>query len=130
MSWTTGVRGARAAVERAGTAAVFTGPVIAEIVTDIEGIGALARDYERLYQVTGNTLPFATQEWHLAWCEHLLNLSPRARQEPLFCVLRNVQGACVAIVPLILTGGSSVRCGLLRSDSWAPIRRSPRSAIR
>ena len=103
MSWTTGARGARAAVERAGTAAVFTGPVIAEIVTDIEGIGALARDYERLYQVTGNTLPFATQEWHLAWCEHLLNLSPRARQKPLFCVLRNVQGECVAIVPLILT---------------------------
>ena len=103
MSWTTGARGARAAVERAGTAAVFTGPVIAEIVTDIEGIGALARDYERLYQVTGNTLPFAVQEWHLAWCEHLLNRSPRARQEPLFCVLRNVQGECVAIVPLILT---------------------------
>src|SRR6516225_4715664 len=103
MSWTTGARGARAAVERAGTAAVFTGPVIAEIVTDIEGIGALARDYERLYQVTGNTLPFATQEWHLAWCEHLLNRGPRAPQEPLFCVLRNVQGECVAIVPLILT---------------------------
>jgi hypothetical protein len=101
--WTAGERGALAAVQRAGTAAVFTGPVIADIVDDIEGIRALTRDYERLYQVTANTLPFARQEWHLAWCEHLLNHSPRARQEPLFCVLRNAQGACVAIVPLILT---------------------------
>lgn len=95
---------AEALVQGAGTAAVFTGPVITDIVVDIEGIRALTRDYERLYQVTGNTLPFARQEWHLAWCEHLLNRSPRARQEPLFCVLRKVQGgACVAIVPLILS---------------------------
>ena len=85
--WTSGVRGALAAVQRAGTAAVFTGPVSADIVVDIEGIRALTRDYERLYQVTGNTLPFARQEWHLAWCEHLLERSPRARQQPLFCVL-------------------------------------------
>jgi len=74
-----------------------------QIVDDLEGVRALALDYERLYRVTANTLPFAMQEWHLAWCEHLLNRSPRARQQPLFCVLRKPEGSCVAIVPLILT---------------------------
>ena len=77
--------------------------VTLEIVGDLEGIRALAPDYERLYQVTGNTLPFATQEWHLAWCEHLLNRGPGAHQQPLFCVLRTPEGSCVAIVPLIHT---------------------------
>lgn len=81
----------------------FSEHVIAEIVGDLEGIRALTPDYERLYAVTGNTLPFATQEWHVAWCEHLLNPNPRARQQPLFCVLRKLEGSCVAIVPLILT---------------------------
>jgi CelD/BcsL family acetyltransferase involved in cellulose biosynthesis len=77
--------------------------VTAELVVDIEGIRALTPDYERLYQVTENTLPFAMQEWHLAWCEHLLSRSPRARQQPIFCVLRKGEGTCIAIVPLILT---------------------------
>jgi len=76
---------------------------MAEIVGDLAGIRALKPDYERLYRVTGNTLPFATHEWHLAWCEHLLNRSPRTRQQPVFCVLRTLEGSCVPIVPLILT---------------------------
>jgi len=98
------VRGALAADQRAGTAAAaFTERVTAEIVGDVEGIRALTPDYECLYQSTGNTLPFATQEWHLAWCEYLLNRGPRAHQQPLFCVLRKLEGSCVAIVPLILT---------------------------
>jgi CelD/BcsL family acetyltransferase involved in cellulose biosynthesis len=74
-----------------------------EIVTDIESIGALTPDYVHLYQVTGNTLPYATQEWHLAWCEHLLSRAPHISQRPLFCVLRKLDATCVAIVPLILT---------------------------
>ena len=97
------MRGELAAGALAGTVPTSTEAVSADIVTDIEGIRALAPDYERLYRVTGNTLPFATHEWHLAWCEHLLNPRPRARQQPLFCVLRNPGGSSVAIVPLILT---------------------------
>jgi CelD/BcsL family acetyltransferase involved in cellulose biosynthesis len=79
------------------------GRVTLETVVDIEGIRSLAAHYKHLYQVTDNALPFATQEWHLAWCEHLLNRSPRARQQPLFCVLSKADGDCIAIVPLILT---------------------------
>ena len=102
-SWMGGVRGALVAGQRAETAAAFTERVTAEIVGDVAGIRELTPDYEHLYQSTGNTLPFATQEWHLSWCEHLLSRDPRTRQQPLFCVLRSHQGSCVAIVPLILT---------------------------
>jgi CelD/BcsL family acetyltransferase involved in cellulose biosynthesis len=74
-----------------------------DIVIDVEGIRALKPDYEHLYRVTGNTLPFALQEWHLAWCAHFLNRKPQVEEQPLFCVLRNSARECVAIVPLIFT---------------------------
>ena len=74
-----------------------------EIVSTVEGIRALTPDYEHLYRVTGNALPYARQEWHLAWCEHFLNRNPLIPEHPLFIVVRAVSGECVAIVPLILT---------------------------
>jgi CelD/BcsL family acetyltransferase involved in cellulose biosynthesis len=74
-----------------------------QMVTDVAGIRALRLDYECLYRLTGNTLPFALQDWHLAWCRHFLNHTPRVRDQPLFCVTRDGSGACVGIVPLILT---------------------------
>ena len=74
-----------------------------EIVTTVEAIRALKPDYEHLYRVTANTLPFALHEWHLAWCEHFLNRSPLIPEQPHFCVLRTHAGECIAIVPLILT---------------------------
>jgi CelD/BcsL family acetyltransferase involved in cellulose biosynthesis len=73
-----------------------------ELVGSVEGIRALDADYEQLYRVTRNALPFARQEWHLAWCAHFLNRSPQIREEPLFCVLRDGSGECVGLVPLIL----------------------------
>ena len=78
-------------------------PVAIEFVVDLAGISTLTPEYLRLYQVTGNTLPYATQEWHLAWCEHLLSRDPLVSQQPLFCVLRADDGRCVAILPLIIT---------------------------
>jgi CelD/BcsL family acetyltransferase involved in cellulose biosynthesis len=74
-----------------------------EIITSVAGIQALKPDYERVYRLTGNTLPFALQEWHLSWCSHFLNRNPQLRDEPRFFVLRNRSGDCSAIVPLILT---------------------------
>jgi len=88
---------------RSAIAAAAAGTLRAEIVANFKGIEGLAADYQRLYEVSGNALPFATQEWHLAWCEHLLNRDPRATQQPLFCVLRKDDGSCAAIVPLVLT---------------------------
>jgi CelD/BcsL family acetyltransferase involved in cellulose biosynthesis len=73
-----------------------------EIVTELAAIAALAPDYEHLYACTGETLPFALQEWQLAWCTHFLKPSRWARERPLFCVLRTRERECVAIVPLVL----------------------------
>jgi CelD/BcsL family acetyltransferase involved in cellulose biosynthesis len=97
------VCGPLAAGQLAGTPATVTERVTAEIVGDLAAIRALKPDYERLYRVTGNTLPYATQEWHLAWCEHLLSRAGHISQRPLFCVLRRSEGACIGIAPLILT---------------------------
>ncbi len=73
-----------------------------EIIVDVAGIRALKPDYEHLYRVSGNTLPFALQDWHLSWCAHFLNRKPQIQEQLLFHVLRNRAGECVAIVPLIL----------------------------
>ena len=84
---------------RAGRRVVapFVEPTTAEFLLDVEGIRALSADYDHLYRVTGNTLPFAGQEWHLAWCEHLLSHTDRASQQPPFCVLRIGDGTCAPL---------------------------------
>ena len=74
------------------------------MVTTVDGIaGRLRPCYDHLQRVTGNPLPFSLHEWHLAWCQHFLNHDPRIREEPLFYVLRDPAGTCVAIVPLIVS---------------------------
>ena len=102
-SWSGAVGGALVPGERSGIAASFAEPTTVELVVDVEGIRALTAEYEQLYRITANTLPFARQEWHLAWCEHLLSPTHRSSKQPLFCVLRKGDGGCAAIVPLILT---------------------------
>jgi CelD/BcsL family acetyltransferase involved in cellulose biosynthesis len=77
--------------------------VTIDTVTTLAGIAALRPCYERLQRVTGNTLPFALHEWHLAWCRHFLNCNPRIHDEPLFYVLSDPAGACVAILPFIVS---------------------------
>ena len=62
----------------------------------MDGIAALQPCYEHLHRITGNTLPFALHEWHMAWCRHFLNCTPRIHDEPRFYVLRDSAGACVA----------------------------------
>jgi CelD/BcsL family acetyltransferase involved in cellulose biosynthesis len=99
---TANIRGARA---RGARESVAEQPVeiTTDIVTTIDGIRALRPDYEHLYRATGNTLPFALQEWHLSWCANFLNHDPHLQERPLFFVLRNSIRECVAIVPLIFT---------------------------
>jgi CelD/BcsL family acetyltransferase involved in cellulose biosynthesis len=93
-----------------------------DVVTSLAGIQALKPDYERLGRAAGITLPFALQEWHLAWREHFLNRNPLIREEPLFCVQRTATGECVALVPLIL---SRRRLGPLTVATVAPIGADP-----
>jgi CelD/BcsL family acetyltransferase involved in cellulose biosynthesis len=81
------------------------------VVFSLEGVAELEGDFARLQAVTGNTLPFALFEWQLAWCRHIRRHDPAVGDEPLFHVVRNREGDCVAIVPLILTRR---RVGILR----------------
>lgn len=77
--------------------------VSAESVTSIDGISALGGCYEDLLSVTRNRLPFALHEWHVAWCRNFLNCNSRISDEPLFYVMRNSSGRCVAIIPFIVS---------------------------
>lgn len=81
------------------------------VVCSLEGVAELEGDFARLQAVTGNTLPFALFEWQLAWCRHFRRQDPAVGDEPMFHVVRNREGDCVAIVPLILTRR---RMGMLR----------------
>jgi CelD/BcsL family acetyltransferase involved in cellulose biosynthesis len=81
------------------------------VIYGLEGVAELEGDFARLQAVTGNTLPFALFEWQLAWCRHFRRQDPAVGDEPLFHVVRNREGDCVAIVPLILTRR---RVGMLR----------------
>jgi CelD/BcsL family acetyltransferase involved in cellulose biosynthesis len=74
-----------------------------EVATTVSALQALEADYEHLLRSTGNTLPFALHEWHMAWCNQFLESSPRIETRPMIHVARSTEGRCVAIVPLILT---------------------------
>jgi CelD/BcsL family acetyltransferase involved in cellulose biosynthesis len=77
--------------------------VTVDTITTVDGVAALRPCYERLQRASGNTLPFAVHDWHLAWCHHFLNRNPRIHDEPLFYVLRDSGGTCVAVIPFILS---------------------------
>lgn len=77
--------------------------VSVDTVTTVEGVATLRPEYERLRLSTGCTLPFSLHEWHLTWCRHFLGCNPHIQDEPLFYILRNYSGACVAILPFIVS---------------------------
>jgi CelD/BcsL family acetyltransferase involved in cellulose biosynthesis len=77
--------------------------VTIETVTTTQGVESLRPSYEQLQRTTGNILPFATHDWHVAWCRHILNSNPRILDQPNFFVVRNLSGECVAILPFIVS---------------------------
>ena len=79
------------------------GDLTVDVVRSLDGVAQLKGDFARLQSTTGNTLPFALFEWQFTWCRHFLRQEPAIRDQPMFHVVRNQDGACVAIVPLILT---------------------------
>jgi CelD/BcsL family acetyltransferase involved in cellulose biosynthesis len=78
-------------------------PLRIEVATTPDALEALESDYDRLCRSTGNTLPFALHEWHVAWCRQFLESGERISTQPMIHTARNSDGLCVAIVPLILT---------------------------
>lgn len=77
--------------------------VTVEIAASVAALEALQADYEHLQQVTGNTLPFPLHEWHVAWCRHFLDIHKRVDTQMMIHVVRDGDGSCVAIVPLLRT---------------------------
>ena len=108
--------------EKAPQSASQGSSITSQVITDVDGIRALRPDYEHLYPLTGNTLPFALHEWHLTWCLQFLNRSPHIEERPHFCVLRDASGECLAIVPLIV---SRWRFGLVRLATVALLGGDP-----
>ncbi len=101
-----------------------------EVIRTLAGVADLQGDFAHLQAVTGNTLPFALFEWHLSWCRHFLDLDPSIVDEPMFHVVRDGAGTCVAIIPLIMTKrrlGSltAASVGLLGADPAITEIRSP-----
>ena len=95
LNWMTHHRLVPSAIEPLG--------LTVEVAATTDALRALKPDYERLQLVTGNTLPFALHEWHVAWCEEFLRVNTHLYAQPLILAVRNFEQACVAIVPLILT---------------------------
>jgi CelD/BcsL family acetyltransferase involved in cellulose biosynthesis len=108
------LRAAAAPLPAAPVRAVPPLPLSVSLVTDLKGLAGLAAGYQELRAVTGNRLPFALHDWHLAWCRHFLNYHPHIEDEPRFCVLHEAMGGCVAILPFIQ---SRRRFGPLRITS-------------
>jgi CelD/BcsL family acetyltransferase involved in cellulose biosynthesis len=92
------------------------------VVRSPEGVAELKGDFARLQAATGNTLPFALFEWQLTWCRHFRRQGPAVVDEPMFHVVRDNEGNCVAIVPLILTRR---RVGMLKIVSLALLGADP-----
>jgi CelD/BcsL family acetyltransferase involved in cellulose biosynthesis len=67
------------------------------------GLDALAPEYDRLGRMTANALPFAQHDWHVAWWNHFAKSTSSVRDELMVHVVRDERGACVAIVPLVLS---------------------------
>jgi CelD/BcsL family acetyltransferase involved in cellulose biosynthesis len=93
-----------------------------EVVRTVSGIEKLRAEYTQLQTTTGNDLPFALQEWHVAWCRHFLREKPSIVDQPIFHVVRTKDGNCVAILPFILTRR---RVGGLSVASVAPLGADP-----
>jgi len=74
-----------------------------EVLGSLDALAAAKPDYERLQELTGNTLPFALHDWHITWCRHFLDSSPHIESTMMIHVLRNPDRECVGVVPLIRT---------------------------
>jgi len=105
-------------------------PLTVTVSSDETAIAALRPDYARLELACANTSPFNCFEWQFSWCRQLLSGNRRVVDSPIFHVVREASGACVAIVPLIRTVRTVGRLrvtsiGMLGADPGITEIRSP-----
>jgi CelD/BcsL family acetyltransferase involved in cellulose biosynthesis len=96
--------------------------VSVRVATTTAELHALKPEYDRLNATCENTTPFALHEWHVAWWTHLARTERRLRDELRVHVVRDEQGDCVAIVPLVSTRRE---VGPLRTESLALLGSDP-----
>src|SRR5579859_289582 len=77
--------------------------VSVEVATTPEALFALKPEYDRLDRVSGNPLPFALHEWHVAWWNHLAKADRWLHDELRIHTVRDDRGDCIAIVPFVST---------------------------
>jgi CelD/BcsL family acetyltransferase involved in cellulose biosynthesis len=79
------------------------GPAHVELVTTLDGLERLKPDYDRLNRSTGNRLPFALHDWHVAWWKHFAARSEWVQDSLAIYVVRDRLDQCLALVPFVAT---------------------------
>jgi CelD/BcsL family acetyltransferase involved in cellulose biosynthesis len=74
-----------------------------EVIRSVAGVAQLEAEFVHLRTTTRNTVPFLLYEWQLTWVKHFLRQEPGITDEPMFHVVRDSSGRCVAIIPFIRT---------------------------
>src|SRR5579864_9400895 len=93
-----------------------------EVVTSIKRLSEIEGDYSELNNASGNTLPFALHDWHVAWWKHLSASSSSIRDSLMIHVVRDEARRPLAIVPLILTQRTQLG---VRVSTIAPVGSDP-----
>ncbi len=93
-----------------------------EVVKTAAGLEALKPAYDQLHLASGNAIPFALHEWHVAWWNHFAKTEGKVRDELRIHVVRDDLGDCVAIVPFISTHRE---IGRFRSEALALLGADP-----
>ena len=120
----------RVSVARGGAAGL-----VVETISDEDGLRALEPEWVALEEETGNTLPFRTAAWTLAWWKHLRRQCAAIEDRLALRTIRTASGKLVGVAPLMITerpgrGFIRTRClqfigtdpnvTELRGGLWAP----------
>jgi len=92
-------------------------------VTSDEALVALEPEWAALERAAGNTLPFRTAAWTLAWWAHLRQDRAAMRDSLAIRTFRTADGQLVGVAPLLLTERPGV--GLIRTRSLAFVGADP-----
>lgn len=98
-------------------------PVFVESLTKEEQLFALEPEWTALEHAAGNTLPFRTAAWTLAWWQHLRQHRAAVRDSLAIRTIRTEGGRLIGVAPLLCTERPGV--GLIRTRRLAFIGADP-----
>jgi CelD/BcsL family acetyltransferase involved in cellulose biosynthesis len=77
--------------------------LVVETIRDEEGLRALEPEWIALENEAGNTLPFRTAAWALAWWKHLRRQCSAVQDHLALRTLRTADGRLVGVAPFMIT---------------------------